>query len=108
MDDNSRIAAVAAFHEAVAIAKTQTAFGRAAGLLQQTVSNLLRRGDLLPPEAVIPTEKAFGISRHVLRPDIYPPAEAAVSSPAVDVAVEAGASIVSCDRSAGMKRIAGA
>lgn len=104
MDHNQRIDAVAAFHEALANAGTQTAFGLAAGISQQVVSNLVRRGDVLPAEAVIPAERAFGVSRYRLRPDIYPPAEAAVLSPAPAAAVEAGAPIVSCDRGAGMQR----
>jgi hypothetical protein len=37
------------------------------------VSNRLRRNDLLPAHAVLAAERAYGISRHLLRPDIYPP-----------------------------------
>lgn len=104
MDDNQRIAAVDAFRLAVALAQTQTAFGREVGLLQQTVSNLLRRGDMLPPEAVLPTERAYGISRHVLRPDIYPPVVTSGPLPTDGATVEAGAPIAPCDRSTDMQK----
>jgi DNA-binding transcriptional regulator YdaS (Cro superfamily) len=45
---------------------------------QAHVWNWLNRGDVLPAEMVIPIEQAVdgGVSRHELRPDIYP-AEAA-------------------------------
>lgn len=108
MDHNQRADAVEAFRSAVALAQTQTAFGREVGLLQQTVSNLLRRGDVLPPEAVLATERAYGISRHVLRPDIYPPVVTSGPLPTDGAAVEAGVPTDQFDRDAGMKRAAGA
>lgn len=36
----------------------------------------------LPPEHVLKVEAATGISRHELRPDIYPPEEQAAPPPA--------------------------
>ena len=97
MDDNIRSAAVAAFRAAVEKAGSQSAFARTTGILQQTISNLLRREDLYPPTAVIVVEREYGFSRHVLRPDVYPlgEAELEVSAPTVDF-----------DRRAGMKRAA--
>jgi DNA-binding transcriptional regulator YdaS (Cro superfamily) len=47
---------------------------RVAELLQlpyQTVAAWKRRG--IPPERVIAVENATGVSRHEIRPDIYPP-----------------------------------
>ena len=81
MDNNTRIAASAAFRESVAKAGSQSAFSRQVGVLQQTVSNLLARGDVLPAEYVLRTEESFGVSRHVLRPDIYPLVAPSASSP---------------------------
>ncbi|RYG75683.1 MAG: hypothetical protein EON59_17960 [Alphaproteobacteria bacterium] len=61
-----------ALRRAVTVAGSQLAFERITGVRQQNVSNWLRRGALLPAEHVIRTEQATGISRHDLRPDIYP------------------------------------
>lgn len=41
---------------------------------------MVRTGRALPPQHVIKVEEATGISRHVLRPDIYP----AESEPSAD------------------------
>jgi DNA-binding transcriptional regulator YdaS (Cro superfamily) len=73
MDDRQRIAAAQAFQDAVAAANSQSEFERRTGLKQQRVSTLIRRGDVLPAEYVLATEREFGISKHILRPDIYPP-----------------------------------
>jgi DNA-binding transcriptional regulator YdaS (Cro superfamily) len=49
----------------------QTALARALGLSSQgTVSSWLARG--LPAERVLAVEAASGVSRHLLRPDLYP------------------------------------
>ena len=103
MDYKQRTAAVEAFHEAVGRAKTQTAFAREVGLLQQTVSNLLRRGDLLPAEAVLAAERAYGVSCHLLRPDIYPPAAPLAYVPAEDLTLPPDALAADFDRAAKMK-----
>ena len=87
MDNNTRIAASAAFRESVARAGSQSAFSRQVGVLQQTVSNLLARGDVLPAEYVLRAEESFGVSRHVLRPDIYPLVATSTSSPSEDQAL---------------------
>lgn len=50
----------------------QSRFAEAIGTSQQLVSYWIRNGKLLPAEHVLETEKATGISRHELRPDIYP------------------------------------
>lgn len=57
---------------AVRVAGGQTALARALGIAQSTVATWLRRGNELPAKFVIPVETAFGISRHELRPDLYP------------------------------------
>lgn len=50
----------------------QSALARHIGVSQQSVSKWVRRRKPLPPEHVIAVETATGISRHDLRPDIYP------------------------------------
>lgn len=57
---------------AVRAAGGQTALARALGIAQSTVATWLSRGNELPAKFVIPVEQAFGISRHELRPDLYP------------------------------------
>jgi DNA-binding transcriptional regulator YdaS (Cro superfamily) len=60
------------FRDVVATAGGQSAFARAVGTSQQRVSYRLLRGMGVPVELVLKTERAFGVSRHLLRPDIYP------------------------------------
>jgi DNA-binding transcriptional regulator YdaS (Cro superfamily) len=87
---------------------SQSAYARLCGVSQTAVWKWLQSGKRLPAEHVITVEAESGVSRHLLRPDIYPLAETGVSSSADDAAVEAGAPIVAFDRRAGMKRAAGA
>jgi DNA-binding transcriptional regulator YdaS (Cro superfamily) len=51
---------------------SQVAFGRLIGKSQSVVNDWLRLGHPLPAEHVLAVEAATGISRHDLRPDIYP------------------------------------
>lgn len=94
-DDHDRIEA---FVEAVRLAKGQSAFARAVGCSQGNIWQLLKKRSPLPGRFVIKAEAATGVSRHRLRPDLYPlsdvPAERTVGN---------GAPIVSCDRSAGLQ-----
>lgn len=62
---------------AVRAAGGQAALARKLGISQSTVSTWLRRGNELPAKFVIPVEQAYGVSRHELRPDLYPPEERA-------------------------------
>lgn len=57
---------------AVRMAGSQTAFGALIGKRQSVINDWLREGRPLPAEHVLTVEKATGISRHALRPDIYP------------------------------------
>ena len=74
-----------AFARAVRAVGSQLAFGRLIGRRQSVISDWLRDGRPLPAEYVFAVEAATGISRHDLRPDIYPrdlsPAPGAPSSP---------------------------
>lgn len=55
----------------------QTLFARTIGTSQQLVSYWMREKKKLPAEYVLATEREFGVSRHDLRPDIYPREEVA-------------------------------
>jgi len=104
MENNTRIAASAAFRESVVKAGSQSAFSRQVGVLQQTVSNLLARGDVLPAEYVLRTEESFGVSRHVLRPDIYPLVATSASTSPEDQAIATFRADTDFDNVAKMKR----
>ncbi|WP_334654382.1 transcriptional regulator [Sphingomonas panaciterrae] len=57
---------------AVREAGSQSAFGRLVGKRQSTIREWLM-ADKVPPESVLKVEEATGISRHLLRPDVYGP-----------------------------------
>lgn len=62
---------------AVRLIGGQSATARLLSVDQSTVHEWLRSGRALPAEHVLTVEKATGISRHDLRPDIYPREDAA-------------------------------
>ena len=65
---------------AVDLAGGQSAFARLHGVSQPTVWAWLKHGKRLPAEFVLATERETGVSKHDLRPDLYPreaPAKAA-------------------------------
>lgn len=62
---------------AVRTAGSQTAFGRIIGKRQSVIFGWLRAARPLPAEHVLAVEAATGVSRHDLRPDIYPRPQAA-------------------------------
>jgi len=66
-----------ALERAVEKAGGQSAFSRMHGVSQPTVWAWLNQGKPLPAEFVLETERQTGISRHDLRPDIYPREDAA-------------------------------
>lgn len=61
-----------ALAKAIRAVGSQTAFANLLGKRQSVVSGWLLRGTRLPAEYVLTIEAATGISRHDLRPDIYP------------------------------------
>lgn len=63
---------VQAFHRAIQTVGGQSAFGRLIGRPQSTVWEWVDRRKQIPAEFVLKVEAATGISRHELRPDIYP------------------------------------
>lgn len=60
-----------ALRDAVDKAGGQTALARAIGKTQGHISQWLRR-EYVPAEEVLKIEAVTGVSRHDLRPDIYP------------------------------------
>ncbi len=61
-----------ALRSAVDHAGTETAFADICGVSQPAVNKWLNITKQLPAEHVLHVEAATGVSRHYLRPDIYP------------------------------------
>lgn len=61
-----------ALRELEAAAGSQSALARALGVSQPTVWHWLNVSHRVPAEKVLLAEKLYGVSRHELRPDIYP------------------------------------
>jgi len=57
---------------AVSRAGSQTTFAKFIGVKQSTVWKWLQSRKVLPAEYVLKAEQTTGVSRHLLRPDIYP------------------------------------
>lgn len=72
-----------ALRKAVERAGSQSAFARICGVTQPSVWKWLQSGKRLPAEHVLCVEAATGLSRHSLRPDIYPRDPIPFASPAV-------------------------
>ena len=68
-----------ALERAVRKSGGQSAFARLHGVSQPTVWAWLKQGKPLPAELVLKTEAATGISRHDLRPDLYPREQSAAA-----------------------------
>ena len=67
-----QITPLEALERAVEIAGSQTALGCICGVGQPAIWKWLRSSKRLPAEHVLRVEAATGVSRHLLRPDIYP------------------------------------
>jgi len=86
-----------ALARAIRLAGSQTAFGRLLGKRQSVVNDWLRFERPLPAEHVLAVETATGISRHELRPDIYP-----IDEPPMPGTPPGGAPAEPTQRSAGV------
>lgn len=66
---------IEALIRATEIVGGQAELARISGLKQPSISRQMSRGKKVPAEWCLPIEQATGgkISRHDLRPDIYPP-----------------------------------
>ncbi|WP_031298009.1 transcriptional regulator [Sphingobium lactosutens] len=76
---------IQALQQAVETAGSQSALARLLKVSQHAVWHWLNKGDAekpLPAEHVLKVEEATGISRHDLRPDLYP--REAIPSPQGD------------------------
>lgn len=60
------------FHEAVKKAGGQVKFAELCGCTQGNISQLMRKGSVLPAQYVLVIERAGLADRHALRPDLYP------------------------------------
>jgi DNA-binding transcriptional regulator YdaS (Cro superfamily) len=64
---------IEALREAIKIAGSQNALATALGISQAHIWNWLNRDKLVPPaKYVLDIERVTGVSRHRLRPDLYP------------------------------------
>ena len=72
MDDSQLQRAIAAFAEAIRIAGSQTAIAKICECTPGAISQLVLRKRPLSARFVLKVEAATSISRHDLRPDIYP------------------------------------
>lgn len=68
-----------AFVAAVELAGGQTAFADAVGCTQGNIWQLLKKQSSLPAQYVLKAEARTGVSRHDLRPDLYPREEQAAA-----------------------------
>lgn len=66
-----------ALKEAIRRAEGQNGLARLLGISQPRVHYWLHKGGKLPAEYVLRVEELTGVSRHELRPDIYPREEVA-------------------------------
>lgn len=55
-----------------AVDQNQSEFARRVGCSQQIVSYWMRKRVSIAPEYAIAAERATGVPRHELRPDLYP------------------------------------
>lgn len=58
--------------KAIEVAGGQSALGRLIGVRQQAIYSWVHGTGRAPAERVLAIEKATGVPRHELRPDIYP------------------------------------
>lgn len=69
---SDRLSPHVALRQAAAYAGSQGALARICGVSQPSVWEWLNKGKALPAEHVLKVEAATGVSRHDLRPDLYP------------------------------------
>ncbi len=74
---------------------SQSAMARLCGVGQPAVWKWLQSGKRLPAEHVLKVEAETGVSRHLLRPDIYPEEP---TPPAPGGSLTRGAGFVLCNR----------
>lgn len=82
LTDSAYRAARTAFEDAIKLADGQAKFAEICGCTQSNISQLLAKGSLLPSRYALKVEGRLGISREVLRPDVFalPPAQPVIAS----------------------------
>jgi DNA-binding transcriptional regulator YdaS (Cro superfamily) len=70
--DERQLTPFEAFDLAVTRAGSQSELARICGCTPANIGQLLQKRSQLPGEYVLPVERATGVSRHDLRPDLYP------------------------------------
>jgi DNA-binding transcriptional regulator YdaS (Cro superfamily) len=70
--DQKELSPFEAFDLAVTRAGSQSALARICGCTVGNINQLLQKKSQLPGEYVLDVEAATGVSRHDLRPDLYP------------------------------------
>jgi DNA-binding transcriptional regulator YdaS (Cro superfamily) len=95
----SQLTPFEAFELAVSRATGQSAFARVVGCTPGNISQLIRKRAVLPGRFVLAAEREFGVSRHLLRPDLYPHDAASPAPSPMGGVVTPAAPIVACDRS---------
>lgn len=95
-----------ALQAAVMRAGSQSAMARVCGVSQTAVWKWLQSGKRLPAEHCLAVETATGVSKHLLRPDIYPADLSSISLPVDDASGSVGPSAptVDFDRATILKR----
>ena len=73
-----------ALSSALAAFGTQQAMARSLGVSQPTVWRWIHQAKRCPAEHVLALEAATGVSRHELRPDLYPPTPSSPAPAAID------------------------
>ena len=94
-----------ALQAAVARAGSQSAMARLCGVSQTAVWKWIQSGKRLPAELCLLVERETGVSKHLLRPDLYPTDHSA--SPCADDVSECvglGCPAVDFDRTSLLKR----
>ena len=71
MDANQAPTPNQALKTAVEIAGSQSALGRVLGVTQRAVWRWVSEGKHLPAQHVLAVEKATGVSKELLRPDLF-------------------------------------
>ena len=79
----NELTAYEALCQATTILGSQQALADCCGVSQPTVWRWLNQSKRLPAEYVLRVEAATGISRHLLRPDIYPFETVAIPASAI-------------------------
>ena len=100
ISEHAYLAALAAFHAAVARAPGQVAFANLCRCTQGNVSQLVKKGSLLPARYVAKVSDAYDIPRGDLRPDLFPTEQSASPSDDSHRSVALGGAIDPFDRAA--------